>query len=142
MVARGVNFGRYGAVTFNPSPASGPEAQRITVPSADVLPLFTLNALLARAGGSLDALAGMNVSDADANALFSAALADAAAARAAGMTVGVPWSPDPFFSSLDRAWNDSLVVFWMPQGFGQALSVNVSASQPGTSAAMFRCVLP
>lgn len=128
MVLRGSNLGdgSSGEVTF--APADDATAAMFDpippIPASAVLPLYTLNWLLGRANGSLAAVAGMSLSDDAAAQLTGQALA------AAGGNATL--------ATLPRAWNDTLIAFFMPEGFGENLRVNVTAGQPcGGSSAIF-----
>jgi hypothetical protein len=133
MVLQGRDLGRSGYVSFVPTPESGPLTFLLNaqVPSADVLPIAAFSYLLDKAGGNVTAIAGMTLSDSQ----MAAFTAQSNASLVGG---GDPLSSDAAFSSIARMWNDTLVVFLMPQGFGSALSVNATVGgQAGTSAALF-----
>jgi hypothetical protein len=136
MVLRGDNLGSSGAITFEPTEASAPLTAKLAVPFSDVLSMPAFNALLARANGSLDTLAGMSIADADL-ATFEAVAAASANSNGAASSANGTSSSASGGSAIPRMWNDSAIVFLMPQGFGTALRVNVSVEQAGSSGALF-----
>jgi hypothetical protein len=130
-VVQGSNLGRSGVLSFDPTPASGPLTVRLVVPSVDVVPIAALWYLLAQANGSVAGVAGMTLSDAQ----MASYTAQSNASIVGG---GDPLSADPAFRDVSRAWNDSLVVFLLPAGFGSSLAVSaVVGGQAGTTDAVF-----